>query len=325
MTQADEVNRAQYGKVTLKIFITLLTSGLTYLITTLADQPRIWVSTISVLIGGFTLVVQFLNDFEKRLESVEEKQEVHSTEMQFLVKDGFARTSEVIELFQAMEASALQTDTVVQLVQHATQIGPESPSLVWGFAQAQISRMSQLLKGLSEGGDVSCDGEDRDWILGLTMQVQHTIDAISLSTVDGGGISFDGGFWTSEFGQRYLELQREAMYRGVAIRRIFIHDGPGQTSDPVFLRVYRKQRDLGIHTKVLDRSTIPLTLKNLLFDFIIFDEVISYETTPAARVEETMKPTVIKNNLSLEPQRVKKRIRRFEELWAAAQQELDEP
>lgn len=320
MNKPGEVNRVRYGKVTLKIFITLLTSGLTYLITALADQPRIWISTVSVLIGGFTLVVQFLSDFEKRLECVEGKQEAHSTKVQSLIKDGFARTNEVMELFQAVEASALQTDTVTQLVQHATQIGPGSPPLVYGFAQLQISRMSQFLKELSEGGEVSYDGEDRDWILGLTMQAQHTIDATSLSTVDAVGSGFGDGFWTSEFGQRYLECQREAIHRGVAIRRVFILDSPGRARESDFLRTYWQQRDLGIHTKVLDRSTTPPVLKNLLFDFIVFDGVISYEATPAARIEETVKPTIVKTNLALQPQRVRERIRRFENLWVAAQE-----
>jgi hypothetical protein len=323
MTKADEVNRMRYGRVPLKIFIALLTTGLTYLITMLADQPRIWVSTISVLIGGFTLVVQFLSDFEKRLESVEEKQEVHSTEMQFLIKDGFARTNEMIKLFQAVEASALQTDAITQLVQHATQIGPESPPLVCGFAQSEISRMSQLVKALSESGEVSCDGEDWDWILELTTQAQHTIDATSLRMVDASGSSFDDGFWTSELGQRYLELQREAMHRGVVIRRVFILDDPGQARKPDFLRIYRQQRELGIRTKILDWSTVEPTLKNLLSsDFIVFDGVISYEVMLAALVG--MKPTIIKTNLALQSPRVQERIRRFENLWAAAH-ELAEP
>lgn len=322
MTKADEVNRARYGKVTLKIFITLLTTGLTYLITTLADQPRIWVSTISVLIGGFTFVVQFLSDFEKRLESVEEKQEVHSAEMQFLVKDAFARTNEVIELFQAVEASALQTDTVTQLVQHVSQIGPKSPPLVCGFAQSEINRMSQVVKELSEGGEVSCDGEDWAWIQELTMQAQRTIDATSLRMADASGSSFDDGFWTSELGQRYLELQREAMHRGVVIRRVFILDDPEQARKPDFLRIYRQQQELGICTKILDWSTVPPTLKNLLSDFIVFDGVISYEVILAARFD--MKPTIIKTNLVLQSSRVQERIRRFEKLWSAAH-ELAEP
>ncbi len=324
MTKEDKTGRVRYQKVIRKILITIVTGGLAYLIIKYlmanpTNQAQIWVRMASVFIAGITLLVQFLSDFEKRLESVEEKQETHSTEMQLMIKEGFAQTNKVIELFQALEASALQTDTVTQLVQHATQITPGSPALVYGFAQSQISRLSQFLKDLSEGGDVSYDGEDQDWMLGLTTQSQHTIDATSLSTVDAGGSSFDGGLWTSALGQRYLELQREAIHRGVAIRRIFILDGVGQTRGPDVLRTCRQHRDLGIHTKVLDRATIPSALRNILFDFIVFDGVISYEVTPAARVEETMKPTIVKTNLALQSQRVRERMRRFEDLWAAAE------
>ncbi len=327
MTKDGKTGRVRYQKVIRRIIITLVTGALAYVIikyfiASPTNQTQIWVRMASVFITGITLLVQFLIDFEKRLEGVEEKQENNSTEMQAMIKEGFGQMGEVIKLFQALEASALQTDTVTQLVQHATQIKPGSPSLVYGFAQSQISRMSQLLKDLSEGGDVSYDGEDQDWILGLTMQSQNTIDATSLSAVDAGGISFDDGLWTSPLGQSYLECQREAIHRGVVIRRVFILDGAGQTKEPEFLRIYRQHQDLGIHTKVLDRPAIPLAFRNILFDFIVFDGAISYEVTPATRVEDTMKPTIVKTNLALQSQRVRERMQRFEKLWDAAE-ELD--
>ncbi len=319
MTKNGKTDRVQFAKLIRKIFISLLAGGLAYLITNTSEQPQIWVITVTLLIGSLTFVVQFMNDVEHRLESVEEKQEAHTVEIRSLVKDGFARMNKATALFNAVEASAVQTDAVTRLVQYSTQIEPDSPPLVHEFAQSQINRMSQFLKELSEGGQVSYDGEDRDWMLGLTMQSRHTIDATSLSTVDAGGVGFNGGLWTSDLGQRYLELQREAIHRGVVIRRVFILDSSGQTMEPDFLGIYRRQQDLGIQARVLDRATIPHILKNLLFDFIVFDGVISYEVTPASRVEDTMKPTIVKTNLALQPERVKERIRRFEELWLAAQ------
>jgi hypothetical protein len=322
MTKERRISRVRYGSVLGKITMTILTGGLTYLITNLADQPQIWVLTVTILVSGVMLIVQFMSDFEHRLEHVEEKRELHSNEIRSLIEDGFAKTSEVTELFRAVEASALQTDTIIQLVRNSTQIAPSSPPLVSGFAQSQIGTMSQFLKELSEGGEVCYDGEDRDWLLGLTMQAEHTIDATSLSTVDAGANGFGGGLWTSEHGQRYLAVQRDAMRRGVVVRRLFILDSPGQAKESDFLRIYRQQQNLGIHTRVLDRSTIPHALKNLLFDFIVFDGVISYEVTPASRVEDTMKPTIVKTHLGLQRERVRERIRRFEDLWTSAQ-ELD--
>jgi hypothetical protein len=328
-----------------KIFISLMTGGLAYLITSTSNQPQIWVLTITVFISGITLAVQFMNDFEKHLENVVDKQEAHLDEIRLLIEDfdkrlenvvakqearldetrlliedRFAKTNEATELFQALEASSLRTDVVTQLVRHSTQIEPGSPPLVYRFAQAQISRTSQFLKELGDGGEVCYDGEDHDWILDLTTQSQHTIDATSLSTVDAGGSGFSGGLWTSDLGQRYLEFQRDAMERGVIIRRLFILDSSAQIKELDFLRIYRQQQILGIHTKVLDKSTIPHVLKNLLFDFVVFDGVISYEVTPASRVEDTMKPTIVRTRLTLQADRVKERMRRFENLWTSGQE-----
>jgi len=321
MTRNGGVGRVRFrAKVFLKIFVTALIGGMAYYVTDLTGQPQIWALAASVFLGGITLIVQFLNDFENRLENVEVSQAEHSAEMRSLIAEGFARTNEATELFQAVEASALQTDAVTQLVRHSTEIAPASPPLVYGFAQLQITRMSQFLKELSEGGDVPYDGEDRDWILGLTMQCQKTIDATSLSTVDAGGNGFDGGLWTSDLGQRYLEHQREAARRGVTIRRVFIMDRSEQASEEEFLRICRKQKDLGIEVKALNQSDIPDALKNLLFDFVIFDSVISYQVTPGSQVEDSIKPTIVNTHLVLQPERVKERIRRFEDLWASARE-----
>jgi len=318
MTRNGGAGRVRFrAKVVRKIFITALTGGMAYYFTDLTNQPQIWAFTASVFIGGITLVVQFLNDFENRLENVEVRQAEHSAEMRSLIEEGFAKTNEATELFQAVEASALQTDAVTQLVRHSTQIDPDSPPLVYGFAQLQINRMSQFLKELSEGGDVSYDGEDRDWLLGLTMQSRQTVIATSLSTVDAGGENFDGGLWTSDLGLRYLELQREAARRGVTIRRVFIVDRPGQTNETDLLRICRQQKDLGVQVRVLSRSDIP---DALLFDFVVFDNAIGYEVTPASRVEVSMKPMIVNTHLIRQPERVEERTRRFEDLWASARE-----
>lgn len=319
MTKKGEVSRVRFRmEVVRKIFFTLLIGGIAYYITDLSNQSQTWSLAAGVFIGGITVVVQFLNDFENRLEKVENGQEDRSAKMRSLIEEGFAKTNEATELFQAVEASALQTDAVTQLVRHSTQIAPDSPLLVYEFAQFQINQMSRFLKELGEGGEVSYDGEDRDWLLGLTMQCQNTIDATSLSNVDAGGKSFDGGLWTSDLGQRYLEHQREAARRGVIIRRVFIIDRPEQTNEEEFLRICRQQKDLGIKVRVLNQSEISDSLKNLLFDFVIFDSVISYQVTPGSRTEDNMKPTIVNTHLVLQSERVRERMRRFEDLWASA-------
>lgn len=318
MTKKGDVRRVRprTKAVVRKIFFTLFIGGTAFFVTNLSDQSLLGELTISVLIGGITLLAQFLNDFENRLEKVEERREEHSVEMCSLIEAGFVRTSKATELFQAVEASPLQTDAVIELVRHSTRIAPASPPLVHGFAQLQIDRLSEFLKELSGGGVLEYDGEDTDWMLGLTMRAEHTIDAISLSTVDAGGNGFGGGLWTSDLGRRYLTLQKEAMSRGAAIRRIFII-GPGQTSEADFLHICQQHKNLGIEVRVLERSE---TLGATLFDFVVFDGVLSYEVTPASLIEDSMRPTIVKTHLILRPERVRERMQRFEDLWASARE-----
>jgi hypothetical protein len=178
--------------------------------------------------------------------------------------------------------------------------------------------MSEFLKELSEGGNVTYEGEDRDWMLSLTRNARSSIDATSLTTVDARGHGFvDGGLWSSDLGQRYLEAQRDAVQRGVRIRRVFIMDRPGLANDPPFLEVCAFQRKLGIDVRVLDTTEIPNTRRTSLFDFILFDDVISYETTPASSIDGAV-PAIVNTRLELRSNRVKDRIERYKDLYESA-------
>jgi hypothetical protein len=300
--------------------VTGATGLLAYLLTTIAPQTQIWAAMMAVFIGGVTLVVQFLMDSDKSIQRVETSQEVHAASIERLVRDGFSKINEATQLFGLIEASAVRTEVVTQLVWHSTQIGPAVPALISNFAQAEIARMSEFLKELSRGGDVTYDGEDRDWLLALTRSSRNTIDATSLTTVDAGATGLiDGGLWTSDLGQQYLEAQRDAIERGVTVRRVFILDrGPGLPDNPGLREVCASHRDLGINVRVLNAAAIPATRRASLFDFILFDDVVSYEVTPASRIEDTMLPSVVNTRLVLRDLRVKERIQRFRDLWQSA-------
>jgi hypothetical protein len=58
----------------------------------------------------------------------------------------------------------------------------------------------------------------------------------------------------------------------------------------------------------------------MVFDFILFDGVISYETQLATRIEAAVKPAFLTTRLILDDRRVQWRAERFEELWSAAQE-----
>jgi hypothetical protein len=306
-----------------KVALALLFGAAAYVIatvtTTFTALHQLQAATLSIMFAGLVLVIQVVLEFEGRLSIVALTQQEHSEHMESMVKAGFSKINEATELFSLMEASAVRSDVVIQLVRNSTQLDPASPTLISRFAQAEIGRVSEFLKELSDGGAVTYDGEDRDWILALANSVETSIDATSLSTVDAGGKgSVDAGLWTSDLGQRYLDAQREAIQRGVRIRRVFILGQPDLASDDAFLEVCHRQRDLGIQVRVLDSSAIPGTRRTSLFDFVLFDDVISYEVTPASPVHGTTRPTIVNTRLELRRVRVRDRIQRFKDLWASA-------
>jgi hypothetical protein len=277
-----------------KILVTAITGGGAYLITSLTEQPQIWSLTLSAFIGGVALVVQFLVDLEARMKAA-------------------------TVLFGLIEASALQNDVVTQLVRHATEIDGDSPALVRSFAQAEIVRMSEFLKELADGGDVTYDGEDPNWLLGLTRSATSAIDATSLTTMDPHGKGFvDESFWDSDLGLRYLEAQREAVTRGVIIRRVFILVEPDLAREPELVKIYKDQKDLGIDVRILAPSMLRGTRRSSIFDFMLFDNIISYEFTPVSRVDDATRGGIVNTRLVLRDYRVQDRIQRFRDLWASA-------
>ena len=307
----------QTSRVARKIIVTILTGGAAFVITNLTAQPQIWALTVSVFIGGVTLVVQFLVDFDDRLEAVEIGNALHAERMEELLRKRFASINEATALFGLVERSPVRAEVVTELVRNSTRIGPDTPPLLSAFAQSELHRVSDLLKDMSKGGEVTYDGEDRDWLLGLTRNVSSSIDATSLTTVDGGGDGYDGGLWASDLGQHYLEAQRDALARGVRVRRVFVLDRPELASDPGLVRVCRLHHSVGIEIRVLSLARIPEIRKNSLFDFILFDDVVSYETTAGVWAGE-VRPVIVNTRLVLRPARVAERIRRFQDLWESA-------
>jgi len=317
-----------------KVLITTFTGGLAYLITNAAQDEQIWSITLSAFIGSVVLVIQFLIDFESRLAAVEEAHNRHASTMERLVNEGFSKINEATELFGLVEASALRTDVVIQLVRHSVKIKPSSPPLVYDFAQAEITRMAEFLKDLSGGTEVIYDGEDRDWLLALARNARSTIDATSFSTSGsgrglgrdakaGGRAVVDEGLWNSDLGQRYLEAQRDAVDRNVVIRRLFILDNPGLSTDPEVLRACLAQKEIGVQVRILDPSAIPAKRRSQLLDFVIFDNVVSYELTSAPRIGRDTSTVIANTRLVLTPHRVAERAQGFKDLWASAQ-EFDE-
>jgi len=201
----------------------------------------------------------------------------------------------------------------------ADAAGGSANSLLGRLARREIERVTSFMRRLPPGGEITYDGEDREWLLGLAQEVQHSIEAVSLSMMDVMAHGVHGGLWRADLGVRYLELQRQAIDRGVSIRRVFVFDDEDRARDEVSLRIVQTQRDVGIDVRILDFQLIPEWLRGMIFEYVLFDEEISYELTPGTAFNyNRCGPISFRTTLVPAPSRVKDLKVRFDQLWAAA-------
>jgi len=297
------------------------------------QQPEmIWNIGASLFVAGVVFIAQYLVEMERRLEalirSFDDHQarmlrqfSRHATETERRMREGFSKIHLAEELFGLREASQLQPEEITQiakLVRNRTKITSDAPRLIQDFAQAEITRMAEYLKQMGDRSDLTYEGEDRDWLLGLTRVARHEIQATSLSTVDAGGRGFiDGGLWSTDFGQRYLDAQRHAIRtRGVRVQRIFILDRKGL--DPRELHhVLRMHLGIGVEVRILDATIAPAAHARL-HDFVLFDRMLSYQTTTtASNMDSRLNPIVVNITLVTDPERVERRSNEFADLWSA--------
>jgi hypothetical protein len=289
-----------------KVVVTLVVGGIGYLLTNVfGKQPETWRVMITVFVGGTAFIVQSMMDFERRLGGVESGLRLHTKQMEQVVDNGFTRINEATELFSLVEKSALRTDGVTQLVRNATELGTGRPEIVHAFVQELVNRLSILMKDL-KSDLVEFEGEDHDWLLSLTRCAQSTIDATSTSV--------DANFWSTELGRRYLVEQRDAVGRKVQIRRLFIVSRPEVIDDHV-LTLCRDQLGLGFEVRIVALSSLPGGMQlDTVNDFIVFDASASYEVTPDL-TPLGGHPVITNTSLVIRPERVARRIRRFNDLW----------
>ncbi|MGI5165573.1 DUF6879 family protein [Spirillospora sp. CA-253888] len=291
-----------------RVTIALLTGAFTLGITALAQGELFSVTavTLSVLLGGITLLTQVLIDFEKAITNVDQA-----------VEERFSRASESARLLDAVGASALDGTKVTELLENSARVGPAVPPLLKGVAETEVARTSRFLHQLVGGEVVYDDGEDRDWLLSLTRNARLTIDATSTTTVDGRGPSFADGFWSSDLGNRYLRAQSDAVVRhGVEIRRLFIVKDFEEFNEAPFASIAESQEKAGIKILPLQRDKVPTTLRPSLIDFILFDQVLSYEVIPTPSSSPT--PEFLNTRLIRRPEHVTERRACFETLWNLA-------
>ena len=263
---------------------------------------------LAAVIAFGSALILFMVDTEIRIRAVD----AHMAK-------GFAKIGKSAELSSMIEQSILDTSLLTDFVETASRTDGRINPLLQRLARREIERLTSFVRQLPVGGEITYDGEDRDWLLGLTREAEHSIDAISLSTVDAGMRGFDGGLWTSDLGTRYQELQHEAIARDVRIRRIFVFENEDLARDETFLKITQMQRDVGVEVRMLDHRLIPDWMQSMIFDFIVFDGVVCYETTPATTFSAAQtRPAVVRTLLAPMASRVRDLEHQFEQLWDAA-------
>ncbi|WP_367323177.1 hypothetical protein [Streptomyces sp. HUAS ZL42] len=300
--------------VVLKILITVAVGTVTYVITNLIDQSQeeLWQLALAVVIGGATLIVQYMVDFERRLDSVETGQRrsgrdlrenltTHHHEMTELVDRGFRQVGEVTELFSRLDASGMQSREVARLARSAAQIGLQGQDILQEFVRAEIARLASMVTALTSRS-ADWPGENNDLVIALTQCVRQSIDATS---------SFvDLPFWETATAKYYLDVQREAIQQhGVKVRRLFIVKDPEEL-DPNLDKILEQQRDAGIEAGVVVLSELPSHIRvGETLDVVIFDGELYFEiTTDVQQLNPNAK-------LDAHEEKVARRKARFDSLW----------
>ncbi|MFJ8360078.1 DUF6879 family protein [Streptomyces sp. NPDC093984] len=308
--EARRTSRSEEGQrspnLLRKTLVTAVVAGATYFLTNVLNQDKngVWQLTVSVVLGGAALIIQYLVDFEQRLNSMEQGLDKYHLEMRREVEGAFVRISEATELFSEVDRSVLRSDGVARLARAYTHVGRQESQLVKDFAQDRIAQLASTMESLSRGS-TDCPGEEHDWLIALTACCARTLEATSTPV--------DRDFWTSEPANRYLKAQEEAVKRGVRVRRLFLVKNPLERTEELE-DLCRSQRDLGIDARIAVRSELPqrarLTLTN---DFIVFDGQLCYEIEPDVDVVPA------KTLLKMTPEHVQERMKRFNVLWEATE------
>jgi hypothetical protein len=299
-----------------RIVVTSVSGALSYPATNMLFDAEAQQLAMSAAVGAVALVVQLLMEIDQRLATVEAGQVENADRVNHSVASGFRNVSSATEAFSKIEASGLSAPRFAELAAKAGDIGPDAPPLIKEFAQSEIDRVTQLCAALADSG-LSRDGEDHDYLLTLTGIARRSIDATSLFAVDAAGMSGESGFWNSDLGQSYLELQHDAVRRGVRVRRIFIVESEELMSRRQFETLCQAQADCGIDVRVLLPSRV--SMRQVFRDYVLFDDTISYEVTPCIRMSrDDSEPRIQSTSVTSKGHQVSNLIEDYARLWEAA-------
>jgi hypothetical protein len=304
-------------KIWIKILVTVIAGGLTYLLTKTTAQPEIWQLTMSVFVAGIVLVVQVL---------VETADQVRRTSAEGAadLKDAMRMVSSLSEANTLLAGAEknLGGDSVEKFVQAVAQLDRRHTAAQL-FVDHQIRRLTDMIDGLN-AGRAEYEGGDRDWLLGLSEIVTNSIDATSMTSFSQSrGFVDEGQFWTSELGRKYLSRQQKAIGRGVRIRRIFLIDAEENPTDEQIREMLLPHRRIAVETRILRSDDLDQELEGTLTDFILFDQQISYDLHSAVSLSNNTPPLIASVELVVKKERVEDRKILFQRLWNGASEWTD--
>ncbi|GAA2632941.1 hypothetical protein [Paractinoplanes durhamensis] len=303
-----------------KIAWTLLAGFLSFSITGMLDKVfEVGLAEqliVTVLIGGVALLVQYLADFERRIDESERVQRDAVENLHSLIRRGFASVDEATELMSEIEQSIIRHDLLKQVIRRSARITPRTLPLVRFLAESETRRLADTLQSLSDGHELFYDGEDREFILALARGTSSSLFAVSWATVSADVVGIEAGFWLSDLGARYLDVQRAAVRRDVDIRRIFVVESPGLINEPELRRTIEMQRSAGVQVRISQESE--KAQHGGLSDFVVFDAQICYDTTQVTRPEAPSAPRRLTTRILLDETEALLRVERFKELWENA-------
>lgn len=307
--------RGQMPPVLRKTIITVVSGGMSLGCALLVANASIVAAlTISIVISGVALVVDYLVEVETTLKAIEsESQQAISeiaerllSENQAIVRqveeahvklgeridDRLSLLMSIPELFNLQRKRPSTAQSMVKVVRDAYSYERQASPLSTKFLEKKTTDFANLLRGL-RAGYATYNGEDFDWMMTLTQACERTIDATSSTATDSGGrLKYAGGFWDSNQGLLYMEAQRQAVDdRRVRVRRLFILEYAQLTADPFYVQLCDRQRRAGFEIRYLTRDMCRPELLNQLDDFIIYDNELSYETVPTPGPGRTGRPS----------------------------------
>ena len=298
-----------------RILVAVLTGGLAFVATNLSDQPAFPALVLSLLVGGIVLLVQFLYELERRQSAVETGLDTARAETRSQLRDEMAKIGAAVELHQRLEQTTDGLDLATRLAAGLDR----TDGLAMRVARAELTAAVDLLDAVARAGEATVEGEDRDWLLALTRLGHRSLDAISHASAGPGDSFSDDGFWNTEIGTAYLESQRDAIRRGVRVRRLFVAPDDRVARHPGFTELIRQQQAIGVVARVLRAGDLSLSRRHNVPQVALFDGEVVYELVSRPRLDPATPQFFVTTRLCVRPELVRAHRELYADLWASGQ------